>query len=218
MEQLKKAEMIDHFQERVEKDPINKLSRQGLYYNTPTGDSQSQPWLLNTEIITMHPMAEAGMPHTRPPNVICYPGEISTSDTTLIHELCHVHQRKFPTMWSTIFSALGWSVWNQDLPSKLDKYRRYNPDTIDKPLWIHGKWVPIPVFQDGSKPVLSDVDIWFYHIDGYHVKTVPEDILIEGLPSSAYEHPREITAYIISNPNKYRGTTAYNIIRRYIDI
>jgi len=69
------------------------------------------------------------------------------------------------------------------------------------------------------KPVLSDVEIWFYHtIDRYHVKTIPEDIRIEGIHHSAYEHPREITAYIISDPDKYRTTPIYKILKQFVDI
>ena len=111
MEQLKKAEAIDHFQERVEKDPLNKLSRKGLYYNTPTGDSQSQPWVLNTEIITMHPMAEAGMPHTRPPNFICMPAFFpeERKQETLVHELIHIDQRRRKEVWEAKFKREGWS-------------------------------------------------------------------------------------------------------------
>jgi hypothetical protein len=137
----------------------------------------------------------------------------------VVHELCHIHQRKFPGVWKTIFAALGWSVWNGRLPDKFDSCRRYNPDTIDRPLWIFGEWAPIPVFRDCMNPVLGEVDIWFYHVNHeYHVKTVPEDMVIDLLPPSAYEHPREITAYLISEPDRYRGTAAYKIVRQFIDI
>jgi hypothetical protein len=122
-------------------------------------------------------------------------------------------------MWRKMFEAMGWTEWKGELPRMLDNNRRYNPDTIDSPLWIHGSWVPVPIFRDITQPILSEVDIWFYHAaEGYHVKTVPEEMRIQGLPHSAYEHPREITAYVISEAEKYSGTEVYHIIRRYIDI
>jgi hypothetical protein len=170
------------------------------------------------KIVCLMHSADGGMPHTRPPNLICYP-MMNLSQTTFIHELCHLHQRKFPEVWSTIFHSLGWKPWDDMLPSSLESHRRYNPDTIDSPLWIRDKWVPIPIFRNVMNPVLNEVDIWFYHIEErYHVKTVPEELAIEMIPSSAYEHPREITAYIISEPDKYRGTPEYKVLRSYIDI
>jgi hypothetical protein len=241
---LIQAERIDHYLEECYDDLPNSLARLNysyhpnrvsstIYYTNAFNQIVSKiPKQLHSAgevaIVVLMPSADGGMPHTRPPNIICYPdlsgilhsGVITNSFVrTLIHELCHVHQRKFPAMWATIFEAIGWIPWRGELPTRLDNYRRYNPDTIDSPLWIHGEWVPIPVFKDGTKPVLSEVEIWFYHkTDGYHVKSVPEDIYIEGLPASAYEHPREITAYMISEPERYVGTSEYAIIKKYVDI
>jgi hypothetical protein len=232
---LVQAEDIDHYQVECYEDRCNSYARRNFayapntvssmpYYNQFFSQMSSYvPKQLrdigDIRIVLLMPSADGGMPHTRPPNLICYPGELSTSVTIFVHELCHVHQRKFPHVWRYIFAALGWKVWNGQLPPSLDGCRRYNPDTVDRPLWIHGDWVPIPVFQDVYKPVLTDVDIWFYHIkQDYHVKKVPDDIMIAGLPHSAYEHPREITAYIISEPERYKGTMAYEIIKQYVDI
>lgn len=232
---LAKAEDIDNYQTECSEDRCNSNARKNfsyapnqissiMYYNEIfAGLTSYVPKQLRDvgeiRIILLMPSADGGMPHTRPPNLICYAGEINRSPTTFVHELCHVHQRKFPIVWKTIFTALGWMEWNGTLPAKLDMCRRFNPDTIDRPLWIHGEWVPVPIFRDVTNPVLSEVDIWFYHVNhDYHVKTVPEEIQIELLPASAYEHPREITAYIISEPDKYRGTKAYKIIKQYIDI
>lgn len=232
---LIQAEEIDHYQVECYEDRCNSYARKNYIYAPNTVSevehcnhvfsqlSSSVPNQLRDvgeiRIVLLMPSADGGMPHTRPPNLICYAGQFSESPSTFIHELCHVHQRKFPAVWKTIFSALGWSVWNGELPKKLDDCRRYNPDTIDRPLWIHGEWVPIPVFRDCYKPVLGEVEIWFYHVNhDYHIKTVPDEIMIESLPASAYEHPREITAYIISEPDKYRNTVAYKIIRQFVDI
>jgi hypothetical protein len=232
---LAKAEEIDNYQVECYEDRCNSYARRNFsyapntvssveYYNNMFTSFVSRvPQQLRDvgelRILLLMPSADGGMPHTRPPNLICYPGHLSASVSTFVHELCHVHQRKFPMMWNIIFTTLGWSVWNGSLPPALDSCRRYNPDTIDRPLWINGDWVPIPVFRDVMKPVLGEVDIWFYNAKKqYHVRTVPDEIEIEGLPHSAYEHPREITAYIIGEPEKYKHTMTYQLIRQFIDI
>jgi hypothetical protein len=85
--------------------------------------------------------------------------------------------------------------------------RRYNPDTIDCPFWsFNDEWVPVPVFKDITRPNVADVEIWFYNIiKQYHITRVPNEIAtyFPNLPPSAYEHPREITAYMLSEPEKY---------------
>ena len=233
---LQQAEQIDQYLSECDDDWVNFLARKHNMYapntisTTDTVDyynslfkrlSYYLPKQLHNvgdiKIVVLMPTADGGMPHTRPPNIICYPN-ISTSYTTFLHELCHIHQRKFPVVWNTIFAAIGWRPWNGLLPESFDNKRRYNPDTIDTPLWIHGSWVPVPIFRDYTNPVLSEVDIWFYNVEGGHSKTVPDDIVIDMLPPSAYEHPREITAYIISDAEKYQGTEVYRMLRQFFTI
>jgi len=239
VEKLIVAERIDHYLQECHDDRLNSLARKGIYQPNTISNPAHHTELFNAvisqiprqlrdageiEIIQLMPSADGGMPHTRPPNLICYPelesGVLSEHAVqTLIHEVCHVHQRKFPLVWKTIFHALGWTEWNGTLPTRLDTHRRYNPDTIDTPLWSHSLWLPIPVFRDGTNPALADVEIWWYHtVRGYHIKNVPEAIQIKRLHPSAYEHPREITAYIISDPNRYRDTKEFQIIRQFIDL
>jgi hypothetical protein len=160
------------------------------------------------------PSADGGMPHTRPDHIICYPDITSTfSVHTLIHELWHVHQRLYPTEWGTIFSKMGWEPWNQPLPSQLDAARRLNPDTIDSPLWCYQKtWIPVPIFRDITQPKMTEVDIWFYHVSlKYHVKSVPKEMqkVYGDLPWSAYEHPRELAAYLLSDPDRYGQSVGF---------
>jgi hypothetical protein len=230
---LKQAEQIDHYTEECADDWSNFIARKDYSY-APNQVKKIYEYTVafnqlikkvpkqlqdigEVKILCLMPTADGGMPHTRPPNLICYAG-LSLSQTTFTHELCHLHQRKFPKMWSIVFQSLGWTPWNGMLPSSLESHRRYNPDTIDSPLWRIKSWVPVPIFRNVMNPVLNEVDIWFYHVDGYHVKAVPEEIAVEMLPSSAYEHPREMTAYIISEPEKYSGTAVYKVLRTYIDI
>uniref|UniRef100_A0A6C0KNP1 Uncharacterized protein n=1 Tax=viral metagenome TaxID=1070528 RepID=A0A6C0KNP1_9ZZZZ len=172
-------------------------------------------------IVSLMPSAEDGMPHTRPGDVICF-ADLSQASSlhTLKHELWHIHQRKYQALWRIIFESLGWKPCTTALPSKLEEYRRFNPDTIDSPHWVfNDTWVPIPVFKDITHPKVSEVDICFYHvIEQYHTKQVPPEIstYFAGLPIVAYEHPREITAYLLAEPDKYKSSKGFRDLIKQI--
>jgi hypothetical protein len=175
----------------------------------------------NVRIIEIDNIFEGGMPHTRPGDnnnidgIICFPNISQLySLTTLIHELWHIHQRKYKDLWNNVFIKCGWKKWDNNLPKDLEELRRYNPDTIDSPLWIfQDKWVPIPIFRDISNPTIGDVDIWFYNPDKrIRTRNIPLDLLSyysESLPSVAFEHPRELSAYLLSEPTKYNNVIAF---------
>lgn len=230
---LDDAEHQDFYIEECHDDRANSLARKGLTYRANSmalretnyatafldGTKDSLPIRLLTDlkvvkIIQLMPTADGGMPHTRPNDIICYPNISQLfSKTTLIHELWHIHQRNYKDMWFKTFKRLGWTMWNGNLPETLEKSRRYNPDTIDCPFWIfNDEWVPLPIFKDISRPNVSDVEIWFYNPQRqYHIKRVPDEIssYFPNLPPTAYEHPREITAYMLSEPNKYNQSQGF---------
>ena len=230
---INEAERLDFYLEECYDDRRNALARQHMTYaaNTVspsdhaalrTVSSIRLPKRLTADLQTVYlvplmPTADGGMPHTRPlPNreaIICYADvRMITEQKTLIHELWHVHQRLYQTEWQLIFQKLGWTEWKGTLPVSLEKGRRYNPDTIDSPLWIYRQtWVPIPIFRDISKPNVGEVDVWFYDIKHeYHTKNVPSDLAAfwPDLPPSAYEHPRELAAYVLSDPAVYPRSPA----------
>ena len=230
---LNEAEQNDFYLEECHDDRANSIARRNLTSSSNSvslrdinyannflyGIKSNLPIrLLNDlkeiKIIQLMPSADGGMPHTRPNNIICYP-DISQlfSKTTLIHELWHIHQRNFKDVWFKTFKRLGWIMWDGKLPDELENARRYNPDTIDCPLWVFdNEWVPIPIFKNISQPNVADVEIWFYNIKKhYHIKRVPESILsyFPNLPSTAYEHPRELTAYMLSEPEKYKESSGF---------
>ena len=165
-------------------------------------------------IIQLMPSADGGMPHTRPYNIICYP-DISqvTSLSTLVHELWHVHQRNFQDIWVKVFNKLGWKQWNSRLPAHLETNRRYNPDTIDSPLWVFKEmWIPLPIFNDISLPNIKETSIWFYNVKTEQIyKKIPSEFstYFPNLPMSAYEHPRELTAYMLADPNSQKNSKGY---------
>lgn len=224
---LDDAEKKDFYVEECRDDVANAMARKGLLYRatamTPRDHKFFEVVIENTKsklplrlqreldvvhIVQLHPSADGGMPHTRPDAVICYPDISKTfSVSTLLHELWHVHQRQYIGWWQQVFQRLGWEPWSGDLPLPLETHRRFNPDTIDHPLWCFRRtWVPVPVFQDVARPKVTEVSIWFYHVSlKYHVKQIPKEMEEEyhSLPQSAYEHPRELTAYFLSDPVRY---------------
>jgi len=164
--------------------------------------------ITHINIIQLMPSADGGMPHTRPFSIICYP-DISKlySVTTLIHELWHIHQRLYKDIWLKVFNRIGWKLWSGELPAELDVNRRFNPDTIDCPLWIfNDKWIPIPIFSDITHPKMNDVQVWFYNPHKrVRVRDIPYELTsyFSDLSPSAFEHPRELAAYMLSEPKKY---------------
>ena len=230
---LDTAELADNYLEECHDDKANSLARRTLTYSANTvplrelnyaktfieGTYDFLPQrLLNdleeVRIIQLMPTADGGMPHTRPDNIICYPDFAQLfSRTTLMHELWHLHQRKHKDLWYKTLKRLGWELWNGRLPDFLENARRYNPDTIDAPFWVfNGQWVPIPIFKDVSRPNVADVEIWFYDIKkNYHIKRVPPEIAdyFSNLPPNAYEHPFELTAYMLSEPDKNTKSLAF---------
>jgi hypothetical protein len=229
---LDTAELSDYYLEECHDNKANSLARKSLTYRSNTvplrefnyatsfleGVYDFLPSRLlmdigDVNIIQLMPSADGGMPHTRPDNIICYPDFSQLfSRTTLIHELWHIHQRNYKDLWAQTFKRMGWTLWGGKLPDKLEGARRYNPDTIDAPLWIFDdKWVPIPVFKDITHPKVGEVEIWFYNpAKNYHSQQVPPEIAnyYPGLSASAYEHPHELAAYILSEPDRYQNSMA----------
>jgi hypothetical protein len=230
---LNKAETFDYYLAECHDDKLNSIARKNLTYTSNTicikdmnyanafldGVISDIPIKLLNELNTVNivqlmPSADGGMPHTRPGSVICYP-DISQlfSIKTLIHELWHIHQRENKQYWLEIFKRIGWSIWDGKLPEQLENARRYNPDTIDSPFWIFdNKWIPVPIFKDISRPNVSDVEVWFYNPEeNYHIKRLPDEIMLyfPNLPSAAYEHPRELVAYMLSEPDKYKNSYGF---------
>jgi hypothetical protein len=222
------AEEIDFYLHRCSIDSINAKARRRLNYaaNTvsPSDASHYQSILDKTipllpmrlrmdlhaiAVVSLMPSADGGMPHTRPYSTICLPQlEQINSLSTIIHELWHIHQRKYKDTWVKVFEQLGWREWSGYLPEVLRNHRRINPDTVDSPLWVYqDTWVPVPIFRDITLPSMTDIDIWFYHTKkGHHVKQIPNEMEIPGLPKSAYEHPREMTAYLLADHHAYHDS------------
>jgi hypothetical protein len=230
---LNDAEKQDMYLEECNDSKTNYLSRKNNSYNPntiPVKDVNYIKTFLDTvnfsipprlkmdlddvNIIQLMPTADGGMPHTRPGNIICFPNLTQIfSISTLIHELWHIHQRKYHTYWTVVFKGLGWKEWNGKLPQQLEDNYRYNPDTIDTPFWIYqDTWIPIPIFRNITHPKVGEVDIWFYNVStGHHTRGVPPELreFFGDLNQVAFEHPREITAYMLSEPKMFENNLAF---------
>lgn len=197
MQRLRDAEFIDGYFEKIQADPVNRLARQDLSYSA---FSEKVDQWLGTEIVTMHPSAEAGMPHTRPPNIICIPVYYPDSrrEETLRHEYVHVDQRNRRDVWNTFFRKEGWSrVDDSEIPERWLRRCRMNPDTIDQRFWAwKGQYVPLPLFEREDKPDLRQVSVqWWDQESGVRMPEAPRSFLEKyGSMPSQPEHPRELTA------------------------
>lgn len=238
------AERNDFYVEECREDYANKKAREGCMYRARAMSPEEVsffrvvventrsflPLRLRTELtepislIALDSTAEGGMPHTRPTSVVCYPDIYKTYTVgTLLHELWHIHQRQYAGWWQEVFRTLEWEPVSDpsvSLPLSLESHRRFNPDTVDSPLWCFQRtWIPVPVFRDVVRPKVGEVDIWFYHISlKYHVKRPPRELsehYHRSLPASAYEHPRELMAYLLSEPEKYGNCLAFS---RLVDV
>jgi hypothetical protein len=197
MYQLREAERLDQFFQRVSENPVNQLARAKLSY-LPI-KNHAEPSIGNTVVVTMNPTAEAGMPHTRPPNIICMPQWYPEHrmQETLAHEYVHIHQRNHIDEWNRFFKKEGWSqVDSSELPYRFVGRCRMNPDTIDQPFWQwKNRYVPLPLFEREDKPDLRQVIVhWYDREDGTRQPEAPRSFLEKyGLPSQS-EHPREVAA------------------------
>jgi hypothetical protein len=202
MEKLAEAETYDHYFQQIANDPLNRHARQSLFYGAVS--ENIKPWLLNTEIVTMHPTAEAGLPHTRPPNLICMPQYFPEERVpiTLAHELIHIDQRRRKYKWDAFFEREGWTrISEKEVPERWLHRCRMNPDTIDDRFWAwQGRYVPLPLFEREDKPDLRQVNIqWWDRATGIR-QGQPPRLFQERYGSfpSQPEHPRELAAVELS--------------------
>ena len=160
-------------------------------------------------IALLMPSADNGYPHTRPDRLICFPQSSSLpSLETFIHELWHVHQRKYHDLWHKLYTTVwGFKRWydeDKELPDELRKQLRINPDTSLYGLYCwKDEWVPLPVFLSPTRPRMNDCAVWFWNIRTKRWRqTIPETwseyFSSSLLPASAHEHPNELSAYMLS--------------------
>jgi hypothetical protein len=217
------AERIDNYRTRVDESPINRAARSGQNYlpspqsidtDIPVIDL-AQPWPFG-QVVWMDPTADGGLPHTRPPNLICISRDFPEQDmpSTILHERVHISQRLHTQVWQKIIQdTWNFKPWHGNLPADIESRRRINPDLIYLPDFIwKDEWVPMALFKSKTQPVLTQIDVvwWNDKTRTLHRDPPPGWIDFFGhIPSG--EHPYEIVAYLVAaNPKQNK---AYQIIK-----
>ena len=216
--QLNNAEQIDNYINKCNTSWSNKMARMNNKYE-PYEEILQNPttneilnflpkWIpKNTQIVILNKNAENGMPHTRP-NTICLPCTSASNITnisTIFHESIHIHQRKLPKIWQLVYkNAWKMNKWDGVLPDILEKYRRYNPDTIMDGLYVwNDKWVVVPIYLRKDKPELNNIRLYFYNIKTDEIiPYIPNDWIDffgKELGIAEQEHPNEMAAYSLQN-------------------
>jgi len=212
---LERAENIDRFQSLCKRCDVNHLARAKCSYTAWNDQSLAEKAreflreMPSTEggedltVVIMNPSAEAGMPHTRAPSVICLPAywpEARLADT-LKHELVHISQRRIPEVWETRARMEGWvRVSESVIPENWLRRCRLNPDTAAARFFAwEGRHVPLPLFVREDKPDLREIVVRWYDMRDGIVKAVAPSSFSKkyggGLGQSSMEHPYELWAY-----------------------
>ena len=239
---LRIADDEDQYIEQVHQSRANAVARQEMTYAAnrlsardaealeeriqsflPSLPPKFQEDRIRPIVISLMPSADGGMPHTRSPNLVCLPFTSNPlSLETFVHELWHIHQRQHTGKWNQFYQEkwLFKPFDQRDLPEQIQDVVRMNPDTLKQPLWIwNGEWVPMCVFLNPMSPSFKDTAVWFYNVKSrIHYKNTPKAFgafFSESLPTYAYEHPNEISAYMLGNKSP-PSCQAYNILIHHL--
>jgi hypothetical protein len=217
---LDKAEALDSYVRSCSDSPVNAKARIFCQYipwsdqalaavaatKLPRRSSEAA-----AEIVILSTSAEGGMPHTRPPNLICVPAYFPESKLkdTLEHELVHIDQRKNPGAWRKHLAVAGWTpASSSDIPDEWLKRTRINPDTFDARFWKwKGRHIPLPLFTREDKPEIHEITVrWWDTQDNRLNNTPPTSFTQEYGPLgvSSAEHPYELYAYHIDEWTRSR--------------
>lgn len=222
---LDKAEALDSYRFRCRENEFNNMGRSGnqyIFHADPVLQEKAESCLAKYEVgkgcrvITLHPSADEGFPHTRPPNLICLPTSYhSELEETMLHEALHIHQRNNPDLWIAYSIRQGWwPVSSWEVPDRWRDRCRINPDTITRPFWSwQNRWIPLPLFVSEARPLLSRCDIrWFDMEKGVLETKIPDSFTKRYGIISQPEHPYETGAVELSR----RKISSYKDLERVL--
>ena len=203
-ELLQQAEQEDGYRSWCKRDHLNTLARSQTVYVPwhDQSDAIKYERLINNKArcVIMNPTADGGMPHTRGSNVICIPAHWSPSsiESTLRHEMIHIYQKRYPSLWKEKLLEEGWQA-DVQIPRDTARRCRINPDTLQNRFcaW-EGRYVPLPLFVREDRPSLREIQIRWYDLEEQRIHLDPPFSFIKrygSLSDSAMEHPYELIAY-----------------------
>lgn len=210
-QELKQNEIYDNFDAKCIKCKVNRRAAQVVEPCAAPPSAykrllsiQLPEWLQSLDKVRVAFFRE-GLPHTRAPNTIWLPYDWSISPNykeTLIHELIHIHQRKNPDFWKDLYGR-KWDMlpFNGRLPEAVEIRRRFNPDTIQAPLYIwRDEWIPVAVFLRPDAPHLREIRLLFVHKTGGWQAVPPAEwtSFFGTAEASTCEHPHEMAAYMLT--------------------
>ena len=204
---LEQAEAEDEYRKQCQRDRLNGLARAQTTYIPwhDQSDAVRYEKLLNNSVkcVIMNPTADGGMPHTRgvrSSNVICIPAHWSPSsiESTLRHEMIHIHQKRYPDLWKAKLLEEGWQA-DVQIPSDIARRCRLNPDTLQNRFcaW-EGRYVPLPLFVREDRPTLREIQVRWYDLEEERIRVDPPLSYTKrygSVSDSAMEHPYELIAY-----------------------
>jgi len=216
---LAAAEKIDGYRGACRQNRLNWSVRDGQGYELSSISERATtflsdgvatlPLLAGMEIAILNLEADGGLPHTRPPNLICLPTSLCKEEPvskqfriTLIHEAIHISQRQDPNLWEKFCRREGWTlVAPEKIPEEIVERCRINPDTISCPFWAWDQHhVPLPLFHPSVPSSLSSTKIqWLDLRTGALLHNFPKSFGRKyGRNFGQPEHPYEIYAEIFS--------------------
>jgi len=200
---LANANTIDDFQNKLFLDEVNTKAREGLGYTPVDGPvlPSNIPGLhASIRVVWMNHSAEAGMPHTRAPDIVCMPLDYPAQRLveTLKHESVHIDQKQRPEAWLRWCISVGWTlIREEEIPERWVRRCRLNPDTMAYRFWAYNnRYVPLPMYERTDKPKMHETHIyWWDKVTGHLLKETPSDLklFLQGVLNP--EHPFEIAAY-----------------------
>jgi hypothetical protein len=213
---LDQAELLDQYRTRCEQDPVNRLARFDHSYTVMGGTApRSGPG--GCTLVTLSPSADGGLPHTRPPNIICVPAYFPMNNEIMQHELLHLHQRREDSRWRGYFHKQGWEpIAEQHVPDRWLRRVRLNPDTIDQRFYAwENRWVPLPMFEREDEPDIRECIVrWWDQRSGSLLAEPPSSFSSTfGRYHPQPEHPREVNAVVMAR--QFRNQT-WDDLERYL--
>ncbi len=207
---LEQADQLDKYQWACQRDAMNARARRlcdyVAWHDQSEGYEAQKTIGSQYRIIIMNPSAEAGLPHTRAPNLICIPAHYPKKNLyhTLHHEMIHVSQRENDVEWSQRLVQEGWapvSEWDavRQIPQEHLRRVRLNPDTIACRFQAWGgRYVPLPLFVREDKPSLHETEVRWFDLEDQKLRQDPPQTFIKRygtVGKSSQEHPFELWAY-----------------------